>query len=142
MAFPPNPDAVRLARSFVTRQLTDAGADGAAFTAALLVSELVTNAVLHARTELRVEVDSGDAGVRIAVHDTSSRPVVRRRHSVASGTGRGLLLVEQMSRAWGVEHAQGGKAVWFEISEDTDRDEVQPDLGSFLDLDDLAQERR
>lgn len=141
MAFPPRADSVRQARSFVSRQLTDAGLDTAAFTASLLVSELVTNAVLHARTECRVEVDSVGSMVRIAVFDASPRPVLRRRHSVESGTGRGLMLVEQMSRAWGIDENQHGKSVWFELSEDVSLDEAEPDLDAFLSLDDdLAQE--
>ncbi len=142
MAFPPTADSVRLARGFVTRQLSAAGLDSAAFAATLLVSELVTNAVLHARTELRVEVDADSELVRIAVQDASPLPVLRRRHSLESGTGRGLLLVEQMARAWGVDQRRGGKAVWFEITGEPDAVEVEPDLDAFLSVDDnLVQEQ-
>jgi anti-sigma regulatory factor (Ser/Thr protein kinase) len=141
MAFPPKADSVRLARTFVTHQLTDAGLDGAAFTATLLVSELVTNAILHARTECRVEIDTDDGVVRIAVVDASPRPVLRRRHSIESGTGRGLMLVEQLARAWGIDQRGPEKAVWFELTDEATPDEGEPDLDAFLTLDDdLVQE--
>src|SRR5206468_2951238 len=90
----------------------------ASIAAELLVSELVTNAVLHARTDLTVAVERRGENVRVSVSDGSARQPRLRHHSVEAGTGRGLLLVERMARRWGVEPAGTGKVVWFEVSRD------------------------
>lgn len=111
----PEPASVREARRFVTRRLADGGFEQAAFVAELLVSELVTNAVLHARTDINVDVRIHRGLARISVVDSSPRPIRRRRHAVDSGTGRGLVLVEQMATRWGVEESADGKCVWFEL---------------------------
>jgi anti-sigma regulatory factor (Ser/Thr protein kinase) len=84
--------------------------------AVLLASELVTNAVVHARTELELRVELRGDLLHLAVRDGSPRllrlvtdPV---RDLEAEG-GRGLWLVEQLARAWGVNrHPDGGKVVW------------------------------
>lgn len=130
-----DPSSVRTGRQFVSVQLSHWGYDGATFTACLLVSELITNAVLHARTDVRLVLDEDSDVVRIAVHDSSARPVRRRRHSVQSGTGRGLRLVEQMSRAWGVDASPPGKVVWFDLGREGEP-EPEPDLDAFLSVED------
>jgi DNA-binding NarL/FixJ family response regulator len=88
----------RAARHFVTEALRSWQLDGLADTVTLLVSELVTNAVVHADSDVEVLVRlTADA----AVDDTS---------------GRGLALVEAMARRWGVDRRPGGgKTVWFEV---------------------------
>lgn len=78
----------------------------------LLVSELVGNAVLHARTPVEVEVVDGADGVLLSVADGSSVLPVVRRHSRDSGTGRGLWLLDQYSAAHGVHRRPDGKVVW------------------------------
>ena len=85
--------------------------------ASLVVSELVTNAVLHARTEITVVLELLDDGsVRLEVSDQSSELPQRRRYSEESGTGRGLVLVDALSSGWGVEsRAEDGKTVWAEL---------------------------
>lgn len=136
-SLPCDPSSVRTARQFVTAQLADAGFPDTAFTASLLVSELITNAVLHAGTDIRLVIDSGSDQVRIAVHDGSDRAVRRRRHSVDAATGRGLMMVEQMSVDWGIEKHRPGKAVWFTLP--TTGELVldgEPDLDMFLAFDD------
>jgi anti-sigma regulatory factor (Ser/Thr protein kinase) len=83
--------------------------------AVLLVSELATNVVLHARTPMRISVLSARAGVRIEVADDSvAQPVIRIQRSGAP-SGRGLVLVDRLARAWGVEAERPGKVVWFEL---------------------------
>ena len=116
VALRPEPSSVRQARRYVSAELTALGFDDASSTAELLVSELVTNAILHARSPLQVTVESRGELVRVAVADDSPRTPQRRRHSVDSGTGRGLLLVERMATRWGVDAAPAGKVVWFELS--------------------------
>ena len=81
----------------------------------VLVDELVTNVVLHARTEstLIAQVDGHRA--RVEVHDRS-RSVPRTRHfALDSLTGRGLHLVEALAHRWGVDEHPDGKVVWFEL---------------------------
>jgi anti-sigma regulatory factor (Ser/Thr protein kinase)/anti-anti-sigma regulatory factor len=82
--------------------------------AVLLASELVTNAVVHARTELRLRVELRGELLHLAVRDGSPRllRLVTIPDLEAEG-GRGLWLVEQLARAWGVNrHPDGGKVVW------------------------------
>jgi anti-anti-sigma regulatory factor/anti-sigma regulatory factor (Ser/Thr protein kinase) len=82
--------------------------------AVLVVSELVTNAVLHARTELRLRIELRGDLLHLAVRD--GNPWMLRLVAIpdpeAEG-GRGLWLVDQLARAWGVNrHPDGGKVVW------------------------------
>jgi anti-sigma regulatory factor (Ser/Thr protein kinase) len=117
---PPTTDSVPAARRFVRARLIDGTSD--VETATLLVSEVVTNAVLHARTAITLTVEELDAVARIAVRDGS--PVQPRLHafSPTSATGRGLRLLDQLSTRWGVDAdpATGGKVVWFEVGEASD----------------------
>ena len=86
--------------------------------AALLVSELVSNVVDHARTEavLTLELVLAEGWLRISVADGSSiRPVVREL-SEERPRGRGLQLVEAIADRWGAEDHHGGKRVWFELA--------------------------
>lgn len=103
------------ARRFVEEVLAEAGLDHLAYTATLLVSELVANAILHTGTTVEVVVRPGTDRVRIEVHDESPQLPVRKHYSNLSGTGRGLMLVENMAAAWGAEPTTNGKAVWFEL---------------------------
>ncbi len=78
LSFAPEPEAAGAARSFVGAYCADWGLDEVQETAALLTSELVTNGVLHARTEIQVDITAGRAGVRIDVTDSDPRPPVKR----------------------------------------------------------------
>jgi anti-sigma regulatory factor (Ser/Thr protein kinase) len=117
LELPPTTDSVPVARRFVRARLVEGATD--VDTATLLVSEVVTNAILHARTTVRVTVEVADEFVRIAVRDGS--PVQPRVHSFSStsATGRGLRLLDRLARRWGVysDPATGGKVVWFEVGE-------------------------
>lgn len=107
------------ARRFVDRTLEAWAVDPAvAEVIQLPLSELVTNAVIHARAEMSVVVRLEGGAVRVEVHDQSSQLPNRRSHDVDAGTGRGLALVDAVCERWGVEPAKtgGGKAVWFEVS--------------------------
>ena len=115
MSLRPEPSSARQARRYVTERLEVLGYPEVAPAAELLVTELVTNAVLHARTPVEVSVQPRGPIVRIEVADDSPRAPRPRKHSVDSGTGRGLVLVERLSENWGVELRGGGKVVWFEL---------------------------
>ena len=104
------------ARRFVIDTLDGLGRSDIEDVATLLVSELVTNALLHARTQLTVRVQVVGDGVRFDVVDGSPvPPAVRRFSSAESATGRGLALVERLATAWGVEPTGPGKCVWFRL---------------------------
>jgi anti-sigma regulatory factor (Ser/Thr protein kinase) len=82
----------------------------------LLVSELVTNAVLHARSDARVTIELLDDRVRVTVADASPIVPRLRDYGPAAVTGRGMLLVDRLSDQWGVDVDDGaGKRVWFEL---------------------------
>jgi anti-sigma regulatory factor (Ser/Thr protein kinase) len=106
-------ESVRDARRFVAHALADAG--DVADDAALLVSELATNAVIHAGSAYTVTVRRHDGFVRVEVADASPSSARRCRYSPTSGTGRGLGMVEDLSSGWGVEEDGVGKIVWFEL---------------------------
>ena len=102
------------ARRFVAKTLEGwrfAGGDDAI----LVVSELVTNALLHARTPMTVTLaEDGDA-LRLSVTDGSMQELQQRHFSADSGTGRGLRLLASLASEWGVEWHGDGKTVWARI---------------------------
>lgn len=81
----------------------------------LCTDELVTNAIVHVACDIDVVVRCDEGVVRVEVHDTSRRPPLRRVPPVDAEHGRGLMLVEAMSKRWGVASTDRGKAVWFEV---------------------------
>ena len=117
LRLPPAAESVPAARKFARNQLRDSSCDTE--TAALLVSEVVTNAVLHGRSDVRVVVLDRGGTARIEVHDDSARSPRLHRFHVESATGRGLRLVDSLAVRWGVEPSQSadgeGKVVWFEV---------------------------
>lgn len=83
--------------------------------AELAISELVTNAVVHAGTEIAVRIRAVERALRVEIEDGSTRLPVLRDWSASSGTGRGLHIVNESADRWDVEPAVHGKTVWFEI---------------------------
>ena len=81
----------------------------------ILVSELVTNAITHAKSEADVTVLLTPTAIRIEVTDTGEG-TPHPKELVQEGTsGRGLAIVDVMSSAWGVVPHERGKTVWFEV---------------------------
>ena len=115
MELPPETRSVRPARQFVEGVLTDLGFSDLVDTATLLVSELVTNAVLHACATVNIVVKAARDGVRVEVTDRSPLQVAVRAYDDEASTGRGMLLVEALARSWGTVPASPGKTVWFEL---------------------------
>ena len=111
-------DDVPRSRGFVRRAM-GSHLDAVTDDAALVVTELVTNALLHGGPPVRLRLQELPKGVRVEVADRGAElPVAPRRSSVAM-TGRGLGLVSALSRSWGVDHdEQGGKVVWAELAGD------------------------
>ena len=116
-SFPAELTSAGAARRFVGSTLREWSCDTVADNALLLVSELVTNAVLHARSRLELVVRLAGDRLRVEVHDESQLHPTRKQYSVHAGTGRGLMLVEQLAVQWGVDPIAGnGKRVWFELT--------------------------
>jgi anti-sigma regulatory factor (Ser/Thr protein kinase) len=82
----------------------------------LLVSELATNAVLHARSDFEVTVARADHRVRVEVFDQNTRLPSFAVVPPDAYSGRGLTLLQELTSAWGVEsHSDLGKTIWFEL---------------------------
>ena len=88
--------------------------DGRRETALLLASELVTNAILHARTPVQVGLVLDDDQVLLCVSDrlADSAVLTPRAHSDDQSAGRGLALVADLAECWGTTAYTGGKTVW------------------------------
>jgi len=110
-----DPRSVPVARRFVAGTLRSWGCPHLVDKAALLVSEAVTNSVVHASSEVGVSIRRVGARVRIEIADEDPRLPVRRQSSPWSGSGRGILIVDSVADDWGIEANQEGKAVWFEL---------------------------
>jgi anti-sigma regulatory factor (Ser/Thr protein kinase) len=123
-------------RRFVRETIEQWGFVDVAEDVVLIASELITNAVLHARTDLEVAVRQVQGRVRIEVADKSSNLPRVRQHSVESGTGRGLRLVAAMASDWGAETRRDGKVVWVELTTRIEADQGgQDDAPVVVDLD-------
>ncbi|MCT9078020.1 SpoIIE family protein phosphatase [Streptomyces fulvoviolaceus] len=115
------PQAVGHARRFTRRTLRtwEVPAD-ALDTALLVVSELVTNALVHTDGRVRLDLTLVNHRLRFAVADASPRTPAKPTSIGWEATGgRGILLVEAVSAAWGSVPVSGGKQVWSEIALDT-----------------------
>ncbi|GAB3844425.1 hypothetical protein GCM10029963_21070 [Micromonospora andamanensis] len=117
MEVPAEPTAPSRVRHWMTAQLTEwEVAESVIGAAVLCTSELTTNALLHAGTEARVEVDLSRERLLVSVADSGSRgTVTRARTETLSSRGRGLGLIEELSDAWGTDPTVRGSTVWFEI---------------------------
>lgn len=116
LQLPSAPTSVGEARRFVASALEELDAGAASEVAALLTSEIVTNAVVHAGGDIRIRVVGGTDTVRISVEDTSPEKPAPREAGDRAVTGRGLNLVEHLASGWGVDDVDGGKVVWFELA--------------------------
>ena len=136
------PVSVPAARRFVTDGLSSWGLDELLDEATLCLSELAGNAALHsASTFMHVDLRLLENVVRVSVEDDGAVPVqaVVPRPSFPgpedpgellleneATTGRGLAIVSILASDWGVEKTQGGKRVWFEITDSTEQYGVRP----------------
>jgi DNA-binding NarL/FixJ family response regulator len=115
---PTDPAAVGTARRWV-RELLAPSVVEELDVVELLVSELVTNAIVHASSAPRVEVELGRDRIRVAVYDADPTPPARRTPDLDRVGGRGLLLLDQLADRWGSEPSGSGKVVWFEVRRST-----------------------
>ncbi|MGW5281077.1 SpoIIE family protein phosphatase [Streptomyces collinus] len=114
------PEAVRHARRFTRRTLRTWGVERDTLDAALLiVSELVTNALVHTGGQVRLDLSLVNHRLRLAVADGSPRSPVKPTSIGWEATGgRGILLVEAVSATWGTVPVSGGKQVWADLVPD------------------------
>ncbi|MHC3467218.1 SpoIIE family protein phosphatase [Streptomyces sp. 7R007] len=112
---PADPSLVAPIRKQVVEQLDTWGLPEATFTAELVVSELVTNAIRYGAHPIRLRLIHDATTLICEVSDTShTAPHLRRAKTWDEG-GRGLLLVAQLTQRWGSRHTTDGKTIWAEI---------------------------
>ena len=126
-ALAPDPSSAAEARRFVRSALADWGASNLNEVAALLVTELVTNAVLHTHSGPEVTARLAGPRLRVEVADDNPSPPVRQHYGPRAGTGRGMILVNELASAWGSEPAGRGKIVWFELESGSLAHRLAPD---------------
>lgn len=142
--------SVAAARRFLTSRLEQWGRDDLVWVGQLVVSELATNAVLHAGTSFTICVRTlPDGAVRLEVADGAQRAPRERQYGPEATTGRGVGLVAELTRTWGVDQRPDGKTVWCELVAGPDASGPQDDAASalppeidvdaFLGADDLAE---
>ncbi|HEV2346612.1 MAG TPA: ATP-binding protein, partial [Actinocrinis sp.] len=85
-------------------------------TVELLVSELVTNAIQHAGGEIRLRLQRNETGLLCEVCDRTRTPPELQELSATAERGRGILLVNELSRKWGHRRTATGKIVWFTMN--------------------------
>jgi len=110
---PAEPAAVPGVRAAVVRRLSEWGLDRAAFTTELVVSELLSNAIRHARGPIRVRL-LHDRSLICEVSDGSSTSPHLRRAALTDEGGRGLFLIAQLVARWGTRYTDRGKVIWTE----------------------------
>jgi hypothetical protein len=113
---PADPALVAPIRKQVVDQLAAWSMTEASFTAELVVSELVTNAIRYGAPPIRLRLIHDASTLICEVSDTSSTAPHLRRAKTWDEGGRGLLLVAQLTRRWGSRHTAEGKTIWAELA--------------------------
>ncbi|MEW2513362.1 ATP-binding SpoIIE family protein phosphatase [Streptomyces sp. NPDC046870] len=122
--------AVSQARRHVGAKLTEWGLEDAAPTTELIVSELVTNAIRHARPPVRLRLILQGARLTCEVSDDSSTSPYLRQANTFDESGRGLFIVSQLARRWGTRHDSRGKTIWAVQQPHTDEAAPADDPGT------------
>jgi anti-sigma regulatory factor (Ser/Thr protein kinase) len=116
LELPRSPSSVAVARRFIRARAADWSLPEPAGDQLVLIgSELVTNAVLHARTELTLTLELRGDRVRISVKDRSQASTTLRHYRPDAPAGRGLKVVSALSDDWGISPAADGRVVWAEL---------------------------
>ncbi|HSO96997.1 MAG TPA: ATP-binding protein [Acidimicrobiia bacterium] len=106
----------RVARAFLSDALLSWHQQRHSDVAALLVSELVTNAIVHGRSPVQLRVAMLDSTIRVEVNDDSREAPIRAATRPDEPGGYGLPLVDSLADEWGYDLIPGdGKRVWFEL---------------------------
>ena len=110
------PASVLRIRRFVVAACREGLGDEPCETAALLVSEVATNALVHGAGRIEVRVRVTGRVLRVEVADASTDLPAPRRAGTLDEGGRGLTLVDVLASSWGAESDELGKVVWFEVT--------------------------
>jgi anti-sigma regulatory factor (Ser/Thr protein kinase) len=105
----------RVARREATRLLGSRCSDGVLVDLLLVISELVNNAVLHTDAPCELSIELRPGTILVEVRDVDAR-LTRRPARGHRSLGRGLGIVQSLSRRWGIERTGNGKCVWAEIA--------------------------
>ncbi|HEX5587799.1 MAG TPA: ATP-binding protein [Acidimicrobiia bacterium] len=108
----PEPASATRAREVTRSHIRAACPPEVVDTAALLVTELVSNVVVHALTDMLLVVDVAPGRIEVAVQDGSPERPALQDPAVDAVAGRGLAIVDELATAWGVEEQHGKKVVW------------------------------
>ena len=115
LRLPPDPHQLRAARRFVCDSIAEWGA-APLQEAALITSEVVGNAIVHAGTEIEVRVRRDGRSALVEVHDHSSKLPLPQPHDPLRTGGNGMRIIDALASDWGVtEIRDDGKIVWFEV---------------------------
>jgi len=114
--FPAVPESVGSARRFTRAALGRHDVEPRLIdTAMLLVSELATNAIVHAASSVKLRIDVGD-DIRVEVSDEDETPPVAGEAEMEHESGRGLAIVTTLADDWSWSPRSNGKAVWFSLA--------------------------
>jgi hypothetical protein len=135
LTLPAELGSVGAARRFLRATLRSWDTSSYEFDAPLVLTELVTNATLHARTPYTVLLRLEPTHLVIEVVDSSPRLPQARNYAVDAATGRGIKIVNSFSATWGARPTPEGKVVWAHVRPD------EPNMRAFTDADrELAAE--
>ncbi len=115
LTVPSLPASIASVRRFAVAACRAAGHPDLSDAVALLVSEVATNALVHAEGDVQVRVESRGDVLRVEVADESPLMPQPRAAGPLEEGGRGLALVETLARSWDVTPQGHGKIVWFEV---------------------------
>jgi anti-sigma regulatory factor (Ser/Thr protein kinase) len=124
LSIPQNSAAIGTARRFAAAFLRSHEQEELVDTVVLLVSEVVTNAILHGGSGAELRLILSGQALRAEVRDPSSALPAVKRYSVTATTGRGMMIVEALATSWGSEEDGTGKVVWFSVDAPTHVGEV------------------
>lgn len=121
----PEPVAAKRARRWVREQLLQRSRPELLESAVLGVSELVTNAIVHVKDSMTVQIVDDDGTLRIEVHDQTSHWLGRNDATMSRATnpatvGHGIRILAAISEVWGVRYHRDGKCTWFQPKTDVD----------------------
>ena len=132
LTFPAELDSVGAARRFLRATLLDWDNGNYDFAAPLVLTELATNATLHARTPYTVVLRLEPTHLVVEVVDSSPRLPRVRHYAVDATTGRGIKIINSFSATWGSRRTPEGKVVWAHIRPD------EPDMLTLIEHPDAA----